>query len=127
MDAYHRAHHQLSITVPRVNQKGLPIFDDVDRIPYTNQITYGITQRLIGKPEKEGMSSGPYEYAKLNIFQSYSLGDPFQTDSKGKGRVLFKYPGRTLVEFQPLYLLRNGMSEFNPYQGNLMYGMPPSQ
>ena len=62
----------------------LPVFDEVDRIPYTNQITYGITQRLVGKPEKEGISSGPYEYGKLRIFQSYSLGDPFTEMRKGR-------------------------------------------
>jgi len=58
---------------PRVNQDEIPVFDELDRIPYTNQITYGVTQRLIGKPEKEGVHSGPYEYGKLKISQSYSL------------------------------------------------------
>ena len=61
---------------PRVNQGDLPSYDEVDRIPFTNQITYGVTQRLVGKPEKEGISSGPFEYAKLKIFQSYSLENP---------------------------------------------------
>ena len=37
-----------------------PLFDDVDRIPYTNQITYGFTQRFVGKPIREGVESGPY-------------------------------------------------------------------
>jgi len=65
---------------PRVNQHEIPVFDEVDRIPYTNQVTYGITQRLIGKPEKEGVSSGPDEYGKLIISQSYSFGDPYVVD-----------------------------------------------
>ncbi|NWG02421.1 MAG: LPS assembly protein LptD [Syntrophaceae bacterium] len=70
-------HYQYS---PRVNQKDIPIFDEVDRIPYTNQMTYGITQRLIGKPEKGGASAAPYEYAKFTLSQSYSFGDPYEDD-----------------------------------------------
>jgi LPS-assembly protein len=63
---------------PRVNQEDIPIFDEVDRIPYTNQVTFGITQRLIGKPEKKGVSSGPHEYGKLILSQSYNFGDPYE-------------------------------------------------
>ena len=37
---------------PRVDQDDLPQFDEVDRIPSTSQITYGITQRLVGKPRR---------------------------------------------------------------------------
>jgi LPS-assembly protein len=71
--------------IPRVDQEDLPVFDEVDRVPYTHQITYGITQRLLGRPEKEGISSGPREYGKFTVFQSYSLGDPF-IDWEGKKR-----------------------------------------
>jgi LPS-assembly protein len=105
---------------PRVNQSDLPLLDEVDRIPYTNQITYGITQRLVGKPEKEGISSGPREYGKLMIFQSYSLGDPLQTDSIGnpiKGRYFSNIQGELWWNFGP-YLSTQGDAEFNPYDGH---------
>ena len=101
---------------PRVNQKDIPEFDDLDRIPYTNQITYGVTQRLIGKPEKVGASAGPREYAKLNLFQSYSLGDPFQTDSKGKKRNFSNIQGEFWWNFSP-YLSISSDGELNPYRG----------
>ncbi len=100
--------------IPRVNQTDLPNFDEVDQIPYTNQITYGITQRLVGRPEKVGVSSGPFEYAKLMIFQSYSLGDPF-TDSSGKSRSFSNIQGELWLNFGP-YLSAHWDGELNPYQ-----------
>jgi lipopolysaccharide assembly outer membrane protein LptD (OstA) len=100
---------------PRVNQNDLPVFDDVDRILYTNQITYGITQRLIGKPEKEGVTSGPSEYGKLVISQNYSLGDPF-TEEKGERRFFSNINGELWWNFGP-YLSARWDGEFNPYRG----------
>jgi LPS-assembly protein len=103
--------------IPRVNQSHLPTIDDVDQIPYTNQITYGITQRLVGRPEKVGVSSGsgPVEYAKLMIFQNYSLGDPF-VDSSGKKRAFSNIQGELWWNFTP-YLFAHWNGEFNPYGG----------
>jgi LPS-assembly protein len=111
---------------PRVNQDALPVFDGVDRIPYTNQITYGITQRLVGRPEmgrpemgrpeKEGVSSRPYEYGKLMISQNYSLGDPF-TDVEGKKRFFSNIRGELWWNFGP-YLSARWDGELNPYRGN---------
>ncbi len=103
--------------IPRVNQNRLPAFDEVDQIPYTNQITYGITQRLVGRPEKVGVSSGPFEYAKLMIFQSYSLGDPF-TDSSGKNRSFSNIQGELWFNFGP-YISAHWDGEFNPYRTSL--------
>jgi LPS-assembly protein len=102
--------------IPRVNQSHLPTFDEVDQIPYTNQITYGITQRLVGRPEKEGVSSGPFEYAKLMIFQSYSLGDPF-VDSSGKNRSFSNIQGELWLNFGP-YLSAHWDGDFSPYRGS---------
>ncbi|MBM4339801.1 MAG: LPS-assembly protein LptD [Deltaproteobacteria bacterium] len=106
---------------PRVDQKDLPVFDDQDRIPYSNEITYGFTQRLIGKPVKEGVTSGPFEYGKLKIFQSYSLGDPFTRDSKGKGRYFSNIFGELWWNFSP-YLSAKLDGEFSPYHGNFEVG-----
>ncbi len=103
---------------PRVRQRAIPQFDDVDRIPYSSQLTYGMTQRLIGKPEKEGILSGPVEYAKLKIFQSYSFGDPFSRDSKGKGRYFSNILGELWWHFGP-YVTAKLDGEFSPYYGNL--------
>jgi LPS-assembly protein len=102
---------------PKVNQEDLPLFDSGDRIPFTNQITYGITQRLIGKPEKEGVESGPYEYAKLRVFQNYSLGDPYFIDSKGKSRYFSNIQAEMWWNFNP-YLSARWDTEFNPHQGS---------
>jgi LPS-assembly protein len=102
---------------PRVNQEDLPLFDEVDRIPFTSQMTYGITQRLVGKPEKEGIDSGPYEYGKLKIFQNYSLGDPFERDAKGKGRYFSNIRAELWWNFSS-YMTARGDAEFSPYQGN---------
>ena len=107
---------------PRVNQNDLPNFDEIDRIPYTNQITYGVTQRLIGKPEKEGISSGPYEYAKLKIFQSYSFENPswFNSqfiDAEGKKHSFSNIQAELWLNFNP-YVSAHWNSEFNPYRGS---------
>lgn len=106
---------------PRVGQRDIPIFDDLDRIPYSHQFIYGITQRLIGKPEQEGIHSGPSEFAKLKIFQSYSLGDPFTRDSKGRGRYFSNIQAELWWNFSP-YLSAKLDGEFSPYQGNLEVG-----
>jgi LPS-assembly protein len=107
---------------PRVNQSDLPIYDQVDRIPYTHQVTYGFTQRLVGKPQTEGVSSGAVEYAKLKIFQSYSLGDPSWlnpqfTDADGKRRSFSNVEGQLWWNFNP-YLWAYWDTEFNPYRGS---------
>ncbi len=112
--------------IPRVNQDELPLFDDVDRIPHTNQITYGITQRLVGRPEKEGVNSGAFEYAKLKIFQIYSFfpvnwatlrsGD-FITVLQEKKRSFSNIRGELWLNFNP-YLSAQLDSEFDPYRGS---------
>ena len=100
---------------PRVNQARLPVFDEVDKVPYTNEITYGITQTLWGRPEKETTTSGPYEYAKLTVFQSYSLGDPY-LDAEGRERSFSNIRAELWWNFSP-YVSARGQVEFNPDQG----------
>ena len=91
----------------------------------------------MGKPEKEGVSSGPIEYAKLKIFQSYSFfpinwatpqpadlfnwatpqpGD-FSTDQQGKKRSFSNILGELWLNFNP-YVSAQWNSELNPYRGS---------
>jgi len=102
----------------RVDQEDFPLFDDSDRIPYTNEITYGFSQRLVGKPIREGVESGPQEFAKLKIFQSYSVGDPFERDGNGKGRYFSDVVGELWWRFGP-YVSAHGDIGMSPYDGNI--------
>jgi LPS-assembly protein len=111
----HTIEPTLSYTyIPPVNQSRLPAFDEVDQIPYTNQITYGVTQRLVGRPEKEGVTSGPYEYGKLILSQSYSLGNPF-IDAEGKQRSFSNIEAELWWNFGP-YITARGDAAFNAYR-----------
>ncbi len=106
--------------IPRVNQSQFPVFDNVDQIPFTNQITYGVTQRLLGKGE--GAKSGPTEYGKLMIYQSYSLENPsffnpLFTDAEGKKRSFSNIHGELWWNFKP-YLWAHWDAEFNPSRGS---------
>jgi LPS-assembly protein len=108
---------------PPVSQSRIHVFDEVDRIPYTNQITYGITQRLVGKPDTGGVSTGAVEYAKLKIFQSYSLGDPSWfnpqfIDAGGKKRSFSNIQGELWWNFGP-YVSAQSDAELNPYRGSI--------
>jgi lipopolysaccharide assembly outer membrane protein LptD (OstA) len=100
--------------IPRADQSDLPVFDEVDRIPYVSEITYGITQRLVGRPGKETVTSGPYEYARLTIFQSYSLGDRY-VDSEGEKRSFSNIRSELWGSLNP-YLSAEWDIEFNPYR-----------
>jgi LPS-assembly protein len=102
---------------PRVNQDNLPAFDEVDRLLYTNEITYGIVQRLVGKRVKEEKEATPFEYARLDIFQSYSLGDPYERDSKGEGRYFSNIQAELWWHFSP-FLSAHWDAGFSPYRGN---------
>lgn len=102
---------------PRITQDELPIFDEVDRLPYTNQITYGIVQRLVGKWAREEKETAPYEYARLDLFQSYSLGDPYSRDSKGKGRYFSNIQAELWLNFSSPLSARWD-AEFSPYHRN---------
>jgi LPS-assembly protein len=102
---------------PHISQNELPVFDEVDRLPYSNNITYGIVQRLLGKRVNQEKETAPYEYARLNIFQSYSLGNPFERDSNGKGRYFSNIQAELWWNFSPL-LSAQADAGFSPYRGN---------
>ena len=59
---------------PQVDQNENLFFDTVDQIPGKNEITYGFTTRLIGKPVRETVNTGPREYGKLKIYQELQSG-----------------------------------------------------
>jgi LPS-assembly protein len=99
---------------PRVTQEDLPVFDEVDRLPYANEVSYGIVQRLVGKRIKGEKEVAPYEYARLDIFQSYSLGDPYERDSKGKGRYFSNIQAELWWHFNP-FLSARWDAGFSPY------------
>jgi len=100
-----------------VNQDENPFFDRVDRIPYTNEISYGFTSRLVGKPAREGIDIGPREFGKLKIFQNYSFGDPYVVDARGKERKFSNIQSELWWRFNP-YVWTRADAEFNPYDTN---------
>jgi len=72
----HRIEPEVRYTyIAEVDQDDLPLFDEKDQIPYTNLITYGLTNFIEGRL---GTSSGSEirQLLKLKLFQSYSLDDP---------------------------------------------------
>lgn len=102
--------------IPPVHQDDLPQFDDVDRIPFTSQISYGVTQRLLGKAV--GSETGAFEYARLTVSQNYSLGSPFSRDQNGKARDFSNIQFELWWNFNP-YVYAKGDAELNPYTGSL--------
>ncbi len=81
LTGYERIKHRIEPAVrytyiPRVDQDDLPFFDESDRIPYTSEITYRLSNFIDGRlPISSG--SEIRRLLKLEVFQSYSLGDPF--------------------------------------------------
>jgi LPS-assembly protein len=73
--------------IPRTDQDDLPFFDEGDRIPYTNEITYGLTNFLYGKLGS-GSDSKIRRLLQFELSQSYSLGDPlFPTEDSPEKRL----------------------------------------
>ncbi len=72
----HRIQPEVRYTyIPRVDQEDLPFFDERDRIPYTSLLTYSLSNFIDGSIRT---SSGTeiQRLLKLELSQSYSLGDP---------------------------------------------------
>jgi lipopolysaccharide assembly outer membrane protein LptD (OstA) len=64
------------------------------------------------------VESGPKEYAKLKIYQGYSLGDPFERDSSGKARYFSDVVGEMWWNFGP-YVSAHGDVKVSPYDGTV--------
>jgi LPS-assembly protein len=84
----HQIEPEISYTyIPRVDQDDVPIFDDLDRIDYTNAITYGLTNTLSGRIQQAGGGHANRELLRFTLFQSYSFGEPFWREARtGRGR-----------------------------------------
>jgi lipopolysaccharide assembly outer membrane protein LptD (OstA) len=72
----------------------------------------------VGRPIREGLESGPREYAKLKIYQGYSFGDPFERDESGRGRYFSDVVGELWWNFGP-YATARGDVGISPYDGTV--------
>ncbi|UCD70777.1 MAG: LPS-assembly protein LptD [Syntrophobacterales bacterium] len=75
------------IYIPQIGQNDLPIFDELDRIDYTNAVTYGLTNTMSGRIREDGRRHTIRELLRFKVSQSYSFGEPFWREVKsGRGR-----------------------------------------
>jgi len=80
----HQIEPEISYTyIPRVDQDDNPLFDESDRIDYTNAVTYGLTNTLSGRVRRDRGGHTYRELLRFTVFQRYSFGDPFE-DKKGQ-------------------------------------------
>jgi LPS-assembly protein len=84
----HQIEPEISYTyIPRVNQNDLAAFDELDRIDYTNAVTYGLTNTLSGRIRQDGGGHSYRELLRFTVSQSYSFGEPFKEEpTSGEGR-----------------------------------------
>jgi LPS-assembly protein len=84
----HQIEPAISYTyIPRVNQDDIPVFDELDRIDYTNAVTYGLTNTVSGRIRKAGGGYTVRELLRFTVSQSYSFGEPFwREEESGRGR-----------------------------------------
>jgi LPS-assembly protein len=84
----HQIEPEISYTyIPRVNQDDIPVFDELDRIDYTNAVTYGLTNTVSGRIRKAGGGYTLRELLRFTVSQSYSFGEPFwREEESGRGR-----------------------------------------
>jgi len=70
--------------IPADDQGQLPLFDAADRIPATNLVSYGVTNRLIGRlQEGEGAAPLYHEYLYLRLSQEYDIREARRTRLPG--------------------------------------------
>ena len=78
----HLVRPEISYTyVPDVDQRQIPDYDTA--VPKSNAITYGITQRLIGKVEEAPGKIRYHEFAYCKLSQTYNLFEANQEVSPG--------------------------------------------
>ncbi len=108
---YERVKHRIEPTVgytfiPRVDQDDLPFFDERDRIPYTSLITYGLANFIDGKVQTQS-GSEIRRLLRLDVSQSYSLGDPIFPGEDSPERQLSNIRGQLWFSPFPFFYLRS--------------------
>lgn len=93
--------------IPEVGQQNLPQFDGLDFIRQTNKITYSLTNRFIGKFEKD-KKKRVFEFATLRLRQDYD----FNNKEKPLSDVTIEATLRT-----PEFFAFNTSATYNPYSG----------
>lgn len=92
--------------IPRVDQEDLPAFDEKDQIPRTNEIRYGLSNFVDARfGESPGLDIR--RIFRLEVFQSYSLGDPFSPEGDYPERQFSNIFGRLWLDRSPYFLLRS--------------------
>ncbi len=110
----HQIEPEISYTyIPRVSQDDLPVFDELDRIDYTNAITYGLTNTLSGRIRQGGGGHTYRELLRLTVSQSYSFGEPFTEEPGGERGRYFSDIEAELVSNPSKYINIQGDLQYN--------------
>jgi LPS-assembly protein len=112
----HQIEPEISYTyIPRVNQDDNPMFDELDRVGYTNAVTYGLTNAVSGRIRQAGGGSAVRELLRFTVSQSYSFGEPYWREAKsGRGRYFSDIEGEVWLN-PSRYLNVLGDLQYNPY------------
>jgi len=113
----HQIEPEISYTyIPRVGQDDIPLFNELDRIDYTNAITYGLTTTASGKVRQAGVGSTVRELLRFTLSQSYSFGEPFWRDARsGRGRYFSDIEAELWLN-PSRYINVLGDLQYNPYE-----------
>ncbi len=113
----HQIEPEISYTyIPRVNQNDLPFFDVLDRIDYTNAVTYGLTNTVSGKILQTGGGYTIRELVRFTVSQSYSFGEPFWMEAKSGRDRYFSDIEAELWLNPSQYINVRGDLQYNPYK-----------
>jgi len=113
----HQIEPEISYTyIPRVNQDDNPMFNELDRIGYTNAVTYGLTNAVSGRIRQAGGGSTVRELLRFTVSQSYSFGEPVLREAKsGRGRYFSDIEAEVWLN-PSQYLNVLGDLRYNPYE-----------
>ena len=116
----HQIEPEISYTyIPRVNQNDLPVFDELDRIDYTNAITYGLTNTVSGRIRQDGGGYTIRELLRFQVSQSYSFGEPFWREvESGRGRYFSDIEAELWLN-PSKYINMQGDLQYNTYKRHL--------
>ena len=116
----HQIEPEVSYTyIPRVNQSDLPVFNELDRIDYTNAVTYGLTNTVSGKIRQDGGGHTYRELLRFTVSQSYSFGEPFREEPRSGGGRYFSDIEAELWSNPFEYVNMQGDLRYNTSEGHL--------